>query len=109
MAAAGKVAALAGQRMADEMLPRMPVSIQGGRDNIHVASVALPDINRLCRLLKWRSRAVINSCASMPRPLSYPGIGLPGQTLAKMHIDCSPYPSPDESCCRIFSLCSCKP
>lgn len=53
------LAALAGQRMAGELLPRMPVSIQGQKYGITLqvfASVCrCPISTGLCRLLKMRS------------------------------------------------------
>ncbi|MDK6877052.1 hypothetical protein QP275_27385, partial [Escherichia coli] len=69
------LAALAGQRMASELLPKMPVSIQGPeiRDNTSGVrfSMPLPDINGFMSSAKNAIGAVINSLSSMPAiPLS---------------------------------------
>lgn len=81
------LAALAGQRMASELLPRMPVSIQGPeiRDNTSGVrfSMPLPDINGFMSSAKNAIGAVINSLSSMPViPLSTRASILPGQRLA---------------------------
>ncbi|MBS8526031.1 phage tail tape measure protein, partial [Escherichia coli] len=81
------LAALAGQRMASELLPKMPVSIQGPeiRDNtsdVHFR-MPLPDINGFMSSAKNAIGSVINSLSSMPAiPLSTRASILPGQRLA---------------------------
>ncbi|HBN3202229.1 TPA: phage tail tape measure protein [Escherichia coli O25b:H4-ST131] len=95
------LAALAGQRMASELLPRMPVSIQGPeiRDNTSVVrfSMPLPDINGFMSSAKNAIGAVINSLSSMPAiPLSTRASILPGQRLAnEMTPDVPRIPSPE--------------
>lgn len=94
-------AALAGQRMASELLPRMPVSIQGPeiRDNTSGVrfSMPLPDINGFMSSAKNAIGAVINSLSSMPViPLSTRASILPGQRLAnEMTPDVPRIPSPE--------------
>lgn len=93
--------ALAGQRMASELLPRMPVSIQGPeiRDNTSGVrfSMPLPDINGFMSSAKNAIGAVINSLSSMPAiPLSTRASILPGQRLAnEMTPDVPRIPSPE--------------
>ncbi|EQU87533.1 phage tail tape measure protein, TP901 family, core region [Escherichia coli HVH 217 (4-1022806)] len=95
------LAALAGQRMASELLPRMPVSIQGPeiRDNTSGVrfSMPLPDINGFMSSAKNAIGAVINSLSSMPViPLSTRASTLPGQRLAnEMTPDVPRIPSPE--------------
>ena len=95
------LAALAGQRMASELLPKMPVSIQGPeiRDNTSGVrfSMPLPDINRFMSSAKNAIGAVINSLSSMPAiPLSTRASILPGQRLAnEMTPDVPRIPSPE--------------
>lgn len=95
------LAALAGQRMASELLPRMPVSIQGPeiRDNTSGVrfSMPLPDINGFMSSAKNAIGAVINSLSSMPAiPLSTRASILPGQRLAnEMTPDVPRIPSPE--------------
>ena len=95
------LAALAGQRMASELLPRMPVSIQGPeiRDNTSGVrfSMPLPDINGFMSSAKNAIGAVINSLSSMPAiPLSTRASVLPGQRLAnEMTPDVPRIPSPE--------------
>ncbi|WP_109544219.1 phage tail tape measure protein [Escherichia coli] len=95
------LAALAGQRMASELLPRMPVSIQGPeiRDNTSGVrfSMPLPDINGFMSSAKNAIGAVINSLSSMPAiPLSTRTSILPGQRLAnEMTPDVPRIPSPE--------------
>ncbi len=95
------LAALAGQRMASELLPRMPVSIQGPeiRDNTSGVrfSMPLPDINGFMSSAKNAIVAVINSLSSMPAiPLSTRASILPGQRLAnEMTPDVPRIPSPE--------------
>ncbi|HBL6747378.1 TPA: phage tail tape measure protein, partial [Escherichia coli] len=95
------LAALAGQRMASELLPRMPVSIQGPeiRDNTSGVrfSMPLPDINGFMSSAKNAIGAVINSLSSMPViPLSTRASVLPGQRLAnEMTPDVPRIPSPE--------------
>lgn len=95
------LAALAGQRMASELLPRMPVSIQGPeiRDNTSGVrfSMPLPDINGFMSSAKNAIGAVINSLSSMPAiPLSTRASILPGQRLAnEMTPDAPRIPSPE--------------
>ncbi|MEI1458184.1 phage tail tape measure protein [Escherichia coli] len=95
------LAALAGQRMASELLPRMPVSIQGPeiRDNTSGVSFSmpLPDINGFMSSAKNAIGAVINSLSSMPAiPLSTRASILPGQRLAnEMTPDVPRIPSPE--------------
>ncbi|EKQ0802098.1 phage tail tape measure protein, partial [Escherichia coli] len=95
------LAALAGQRMASELLPRMPVSIQGPeiRDNTSGVrfSMPLPDINGFMSSAKNAIGAVINSLSSMPViPLSTRASILPGQRLAnEMTPDVPRIPSPE--------------
>ena len=93
--------ALAGQRMASELLPKMPVSIQGPeiRDNTSGVrfSMPLPDINGFMSSAKNAIGAVINSLSSMPAiPLSTRASILPGQRLAnEMAPDIPRIPSPE--------------
>lgn len=73
--------------MASELLPKMPVSIQGPeiRDNTSGVrfSMPLPDINGFMSSAKNAIGAVINSLSSMPAiPLSTRASILPGQRLA---------------------------
>ncbi len=95
------LAALAGQRMASELLPRMPVSIQWPeiRDNTSGVrfSMPLPDINGFMSSAKNAIGAVINSLSSMPAiPLSTRASILPGQRLAnEMTPDVPRIPSPE--------------
>ncbi|HHE4632373.1 TPA: phage tail tape measure protein [Escherichia coli] len=95
------LAALAGQRMASELLPKMPVSIQGPeiRDNTSGVrfSMPLPDINGFMSSAKNAIGAVINSLSSMPAiPLSTRASILPGQRLAnEMTPDIPRIPSPE--------------
>ena len=95
------LAALAGQRMASELLPKMPVSIQGPeiRDNTSGGrfSMPLPDINGVMSSAKNAIGAVINSLSSMPAiPLSTRASILPGQRLAnEMTPDVPRIPSPE--------------
>lgn len=95
------LAALAGQRMASELLPRMPASIQGPeiRDNTSGVrfSMPLPDINGFMSSAKNAIGAVINSLSSMPAiPLSTRASILPGQRLAnEMTPDVPRIPSPE--------------
>ena len=95
------IAALAGQRMASELLPRMPVSIQGPeiRDNTSGVrfSMPLPDINGFMSSAKNAIGSVINSLSSMPAiPLSTRASILPGQRLAnEMTPDVPRIPSPE--------------
>ncbi|NAK71247.1 phage tail tape measure protein [Escherichia coli] len=95
------LAALAGQRMASELLPKMPVSIQGPeiRDNTSGVrfSMPLPDINGVMSSAKNAIGAVINSLSSMPAiPLSTRASILPGQRLAnEMTPDVPRIPSPE--------------
>ncbi|MBK1739267.1 MAG: phage tail tape measure protein [Escherichia coli] len=95
------LAALAGQRMASELLPRMPESIQGPeiRDNTSGVrfSMPLPDINGFMSSAKNAIGAVINSLSSMPAiPLSTRASILPGQRLAnEMTPDVPRIPSPE--------------
>lgn len=95
------LAALVGQRMASELLPRMPVSIQGPeiRDNTSGVrfSMPLPDINGFMSSAKNAIGAVINSLSSMPAiPLSTRASILPGQRLAnEMTPDVPRIPSPE--------------
>ena len=95
------LAALAGQRMASELLPKMPVSIQGPeiRDNTSGVrfSMPLPDINGFMSSAKNAIGAVINSLSSMPAiPLSTRASILPGQRLAnEMTPDVPRTPSPE--------------
>ena len=95
------IAALAGQRMASELLPRMPVSIQGPeiRDNTSGVrfSMPLPDINGFMSSAKNAIGAVINSLSSMPAiPISTRASTLPGQRLAnEMTPDVPRIPSPE--------------
>ncbi|WP_231367000.1 phage tail tape measure protein [Escherichia coli] len=95
------LAALAGQRMASELLPKMPVSIQGPeiRDNtsdVHFR-MPLPDINGFMSSAKNAIGSVINSLSSMPAiPLSTRASILPGQRLAnEMTPDVPRIPSPE--------------
>ncbi|MGE1289822.1 phage tail tape measure protein [Escherichia coli] len=95
------LAALAGQRMASELLPRMPVSIQGPeiRDNTSGVrfSMPLPDINGFMSSAKNAIGSVINSLSSMPAiPISTRASVLPGQRLAnEMTPDVPRIPSPE--------------
>ncbi len=95
------LAALAGQRMASELLPKMPVSIQGPeiRDKTSGVrfSMPLPDINGFMSSAKNAIGAVINSLSSMPAiPLSTRASILPGQRLAnEMTPDIPRIPSPE--------------
>ncbi|HGT5841162.1 TPA: phage tail tape measure protein [Escherichia coli] len=95
------LAALAGQRMASELLPKIPVSIQGPeiRDNTSGVrfSMPLPDINGFMSSAKNAIGAVINSLSSMPAiPLSTRASILPGQRLAnEMAPDIPRIPSPE--------------
>ena len=95
------LAALAGQRMASELLPKMPVSIQGPeiRDNTSGVrfSMPLPDINGFMSSAKNAIGSVINSLSSMPAiPISTRASTLPGQRLAnEMTPDVPRIPSPE--------------
>lgn len=95
------LAALAGQRMASELLPRMPVSIQGPeiQDNTSGVrfSMPLPDINGFMSSAKNAIGSVINSLSSMPAiPISTRASTLPGQRLAnEMTPDVPRIPSPE--------------
>lgn len=95
------IAALAGQRMASELLPRMPVSILGPeiRDNTSGVrfSMPLPDINGFMSSAKNAIGSVINSLSSMPAiPISTRASTLPGQRLAnEMTPDVPRIPSPE--------------
>ena len=94
-------AALAGQRMASELLPKMPVSIQGPKilDNTSGARLSMPslDISGLMLSAKNALGAVINSLSAMPAvPLSTRATLLPGQRLAnEMTPDIPRIPSPE--------------
>ena len=94
-------AALAGQRMASELLPKMPVSIQGPKilDNTSGARLSMPslDISGLMLSAKNALGAVINSLSAMPVfPLSTRATLLPGQRLAnEMTPDVPRIPSPE--------------
>ncbi|HDS5484317.1 TPA: phage tail tape measure protein [Enterobacter chengduensis] len=94
-------AALAGQRMASELLPKMPVSIQGPKilDNTSDVRFSMPslDINGFMSSAKNVLGAVINSLSAMPAiPLSTRASLLPGQRLAnEMTPDVPRIPSPE--------------
>lgn len=94
-------AALAGQRMASELLPKMPVSIQGPKilDNTSDVRFSMPslDINEFMSSAKNALGAVINSLSSMSAiPLSTRASLLPGQRLAnEMTPDVPRIPSPE--------------
>ncbi|HGL5374184.1 TPA: phage tail tape measure protein [Citrobacter farmeri] len=94
-------AALAGQRMASELLPKMPVSIQGPKilDNPSDVRFSMPslDINGFMSSAKNALGAVINSLSSMSAiPLSARASLLPGQRLAnEMTPDVPRIPSPE--------------
>lgn len=94
-------AALAGQRMASELLPKMPVSIQGPKilDNPSDVRFSMPslDINGFMSSAKNALGAVINSLSSMSAiPLSAKASLLPGQRLAnEMTPDVPRIPSPE--------------
>ncbi|MZY23609.1 phage tail tape measure protein [Enterobacter hormaechei] len=94
-------AALAGQRMASELLPKMPVSIQGPKilDNTSDVRFSMPslDINGFMSSAKNALGAVINSLSSMSAiPLSTRASLLPGQRLAnEMTPDVPRIPSPE--------------
>ena len=94
-------AALAGQRMASELLPKMPVSIQGPKilDNTSDVRFSMPslDMNGFMSSAKNALEAVINSLSSMPAiPLSTRASLLPGQRLAnEMAPDVPRIPSPE--------------
>ena len=80
-------AALAGQRMASELLPKMPVSIRGPKilDNTSGVRFSMPslDIIGLMSSAKNALGTVINSLSAMPAiPLSISASLLPGQRLA---------------------------
>ncbi|MFH7160549.1 MULTISPECIES: phage tail tape measure protein [Enterobacteriaceae] len=94
-------AALAGQRMASELLPKMPVSIQGPKilDNTSDVRFSMPslDINGFMSSAKNALGTVINSFSSMSAiPLSTRASLLPGQRLAnEMTPDVPRIPSPE--------------
>ncbi|EFN5582244.1 phage tail tape measure protein [Escherichia coli] len=94
-------AALAGQRMASELLPKMPVSIQGPKilDNTSDVRFSMPslDINGFMSSAKNALGAVINSLSSMSAiPHSTRASLLPGQRLAnEMTPDVPRIPSPE--------------
>ena len=94
-------AALAGQRMASELLPKMPVSIQGPKilDNTSDVRFSMPplDINGFMSSAKDALGAVINSLSSMSAiPLFTRASLLPGQRLAnEMTPDVPRIPSPE--------------
>ncbi|EDD6441313.1 phage tail tape measure protein [Salmonella enterica subsp. enterica serovar Cotham] len=94
-------AALAGQRMASELLPKMPVSIQGPKilDNTSDVRFSMPslDINGFMSSAKNVLEAVTNSLSAMPAiPLSTRASLLPGQHLAnEMTPDIPRIPSPE--------------
>lgn len=94
-------AALAGQRMASELLPKMPVSIQGPKilDNTSDVRFSMPslDINGFMSSAKNALGTVINSLSSMSAiPLSTRASLLPGQRLAnEMTPDVPRIPSPE--------------
>ncbi|EAM2341002.1 phage tail tape measure protein [Salmonella enterica] len=94
-------AALAGQRMASELLPKMPVSIQGPKilDNTSDVRFSMPslDINGVMSSAKNALGAVIHSLSAMPAiPLSTSATLLPGQRLAnEMTPDVPRIPSPE--------------
>ncbi|QGU35574.1 phage tail tape measure protein [Enterobacter hormaechei] len=94
-------AVLAGQRMASELLPKMPVSIQGPKilDNTSDVRFSMPslDINGFMSSAKNALGAVINSLSSMSAiPLSTRASLLPGQRLAnEMTPDVPRIPSPE--------------
>ncbi|HCB1814031.1 TPA: phage tail tape measure protein [Citrobacter braakii] len=94
-------AALAGQRMASELLPKMPVSIQGPKilDNTSDVRFSMPslDIHGFMSSAKNALGAVINSLSSMSAiPLSTRASLLPGQRLAnEMTPDVPRIPSPE--------------
>ncbi|EMC4269434.1 phage tail tape measure protein [Cronobacter sakazakii] len=94
-------AALAGQRMASELLPKMPVSIQGPKilDNTSDVRFSMPslDINEFMSSAKNALGAVINSLSAMPAiPLSISASLLPGQRLAnEMTPEVPRIPSPE--------------
>ncbi|EEU8640174.1 phage tail tape measure protein [Salmonella enterica] len=94
-------AALAGQRMASELFPKMPVSIQGPKilDNTSDVRFSMPslDINGFMSSAKNALGAVINSLSSMSAiPLSTRASLLPGQRLAnEMTPDVPRIPSPE--------------
>ncbi|HCL5570988.1 TPA: phage tail tape measure protein [Citrobacter freundii] len=94
-------AALAGQRMASELLPKMPVSIQGPKilDNTSDVRFSMPslDINGFMSSAKNALGAVIHSLSAMPAiPLSTSATLLPGQRLAnEMTPDVPRIPSPE--------------
>lgn len=94
-------AALAGQRMASELLPKMPVSIQGPKilDNTSDVRFSMPslDINGFMSSAKNVLGAVTNSLSAMPAiPLSTRASLLPGQRLAnEMTPDIPRIPSPE--------------
>lgn len=95
------LAALAGQRMASELLPKMPVSIQGPKilDNTSGVRFSMPslDIIGLMSSAKNALGTVINSLSAMPAiPLSTSATLLPGQLLAnEMTPDVPRIPSPE--------------
>ena len=94
-------AALAGQRMASELLPKMPVSIQGPKilDNTSDVRFSMPslDINGFMSSAKNALGAVIHSLSAMPAiPLSTSATLLSGQRLAnEMTPDVPRIPSPE--------------
>ncbi|HCD7209600.1 TPA: phage tail tape measure protein [Escherichia coli] len=94
-------AALAGQRMASELLPKMPVSIQGPKilDNTSDVRFSMPslDINGFMSSAENALGAVIHSLSAMPAiPLSTSATLLPGQRLAnEMTPDVPRIPSPE--------------
>ncbi|HDT1432254.1 TPA: phage tail tape measure protein [Enterobacter hormaechei subsp. steigerwaltii] len=94
-------AALAGQRMASELLPKMPVSIQGPKilDNTSDVRFSMPslDINGFMSSAKNALGAVIHSLSAMPAiPLSTSATLLSGQRLAnEMAPDVPRIPSPE--------------
>ncbi|MDI7651470.1 phage tail tape measure protein [Cronobacter sakazakii] len=90
-------AALAGQRMASELLPKMPVSIQGPKILENSFSMPSLDINGFMSSAKNALGAVINSLSSMSAiPLSTRASLLPGQRLAnEMTPDVPRIPSPE--------------
>lgn len=87
--------------MANELSPKMPMSIQGPEIQDNTSGVhfgmPLPDVNGFMSSTKNTIRAVINSLSSMPAiPLSTRASILPGQHLAnKMAPDVPRIPSPE--------------
>ena len=95
------LAALAGQRMASEMLPKIPESIQGPKilDNTSGFRFSMPsfDISGLMSSAKNALGTVINGLSAMPAiPPSARASLLPGQRLAtEMTPDVPRLPSPE--------------